>query len=159
MASSVEAEVEIDAPLADVWELYFDPRRWASWVDGFSAVESSSGYPEPGGTLVWRSTPAGRGRVSERVLAHESRELHRAAFSDPAAEGELQTRFEMLPAREGERRTRVHQTLSYSLLGGGPLRRLTDLLFVRSQMRGSLARSLDELRAEAEADSGRPSPG
>jgi uncharacterized protein YndB with AHSA1/START domain len=154
MASSVEAEVEIGASLAEVWDLYFDPRRWASWVDGFAAVESSSGYPGVGGTLTWRSTPAGRGRVSERVLAHEQRELHRVAFTDPGAEGELETRFTMLPAGGDERRTRVAQRLSYELASGGPLRRLTDLLFVRSQMRGSLQRSLTELRAEAEADAG-----
>jgi hypothetical protein len=33
---------------------------------------------------------------------------------------------------------------------GGPLRPLTDVLFIRPQMRGSLSRSLAELRLEAE---------
>jgi uncharacterized protein YndB with AHSA1/START domain len=147
--AETKASVEIDAPLADVWELYFDPARWASWVDGFAAVDSSEGYPDLGGELVWRSTPAGRGRVSERVVEHRPRSLHRIEFVDPAATGSLTTTFAMQPAAEG-RLTRVEQRLEYSLLTGGPLRPITDLLFIRPQMRRSLERSLAELRLEAE---------
>jgi uncharacterized protein YndB with AHSA1/START domain len=148
--ATVEASVEIAAPLADVWSLYFDRERWPAWVDGFASLASASeGYPEGGGELRWRSTPAGRGEVSERVLAHQPRSLHRIAFEDPATTGELETRFEMQPAGEG-RVTRVAQSLSYRLRGGGPLAPLTDLLFIRSQQRRSLQRSLIELRLEAE---------
>lgn len=148
----VEASVEIAAPLADVWDLYFDERRWRSWVDGFASVAGSSGYPETGGSLRWRSTPAGRGDVSERVLEHEHRRRHRVAFRDPGAEGELAVSFEMVPGGEADRRTRVSQRMTYELSSGGPLRALTDRLFIRGQMRGSLERSLADLRAEAEAD-------
>ena len=152
--AEVEATVDIPAPLADVWDLYFDPQRWPAWVDGFASVASSNGYPEAGGRLSWRSTPAGRGDVSERVLEHEPRRLHRVAFTDPGAEGELEVRFEMVPGGEADRRTRVSQRLSYRLSSGGPLRAITDRLFIRAQMRGSIERSLAELRTEAEA--GRP---
>jgi len=65
--AKVEASVEIPAPLAEVWDLYFDAARWPAWVDGLAAVASANGYPEAGGELVWRSTAAGRGRVRERV--------------------------------------------------------------------------------------------
>ncbi len=34
--AEVGGEVEIAAPLAEVWELYFDPASWRSWVDGFA---------------------------------------------------------------------------------------------------------------------------
>ena len=157
--SEVEARVEIPAPLADVWDLYFDPDRWRSWVDGFARVlEVSPDYPEVGGRLVWESTPPGRGRVEERVLAHEERRLHAVAFRDPATEGELTVRFEMAPAREGsERLTVVTQKQDYRLTEGGPLAGLTDRLFIRSQMRGSLERSLLELRGEL-LSAGRPPP-
>ncbi len=147
--AEVEATAQIGAPLADVWELYFDPTRWASWVDGFGSVISSDGYPEEGGKLSWRSTPAGRGQVEERVLAHEPRSLHRVAFQDPATEGELEVRFSIHPGGEG-RVSAVTQRLSYRLTGGGPLSAITDRLFIRSQMRGSLQRSLAELKVEAE---------
>jgi uncharacterized membrane protein len=157
----VEASVEIGAPLAEVWDLYFDRARWAAWVDQFGSVVSESGYPGAGGELVWRSGAAGRGAVTELVRAHEPRSLHRIEFEDPQAAGELETRFEMRPAGEGgERSTRVAQRLDYRLTTGGPLRAVTDLLFIRSQMRGSLQRSLSDLRLEAErSGSSRVQPG
>ena len=147
--AEVGAEIEIAAPLADVWGVYFDPESWRSWVDGFARVTASDGYPERGGTLSWESTPAGRGRVSERVLEHEPRHLHRIAYTDPGSAGELETRFEMLPAGEGVRRTRVRQTLRYELHEGGPVAALTERFFIRSQMRRSLQRSLADLLVEA----------
>ena len=66
--SEVSASVAIEASLADVWEWHFDPAGWPIWADGFGTVVSSEGYPEKGGRLRWRSTPAGRGEVS--VPAH-----------------------------------------------------------------------------------------
>ena len=149
--TEVEAEIEIPAPMAEVWEVYFDPERWRDWVDGFARVTASDGFPGRGGTLSWESTPAGRGRVSERVLEHDIRRLHRAAYTDPGSHGELETRFEMVPAEGTERRTKVSQKLSYELQESGPLSAITDWLFIRSQMRRSLERSLAELRAEAAA--------
>ena len=147
--TEIEATVEIPASLADVWQLYFDPERWPIWVDGFTRVTASSGYPERGGTLSWESNPAGRGRVSERVLEHDPRRLHRVEYVDPGSSGELVTRFEMLAAGPEGRRTSVTQQLSYSLRESGPVAALTDRLFIRSQMRGSLQRTLADLRAEA----------
>jgi hypothetical protein len=146
--SRVEAEVVVGAPLADVWDLYFDRGRWVNWVDGFARVLDSDGYPEPGGTLTWESTPPGRGRVSERVLEHEPRRLHVIEFRDPSSEGTLETRFEMVAAGDQDRATRVAQALEYRLREGGPLSAITDRLFIRSQMRSSLGRSLSELRGE-----------
>ena len=144
----VEASAEIPAPLADVWDLYFDSDRWPSWVDQFAAVVSSSGYPEAGGELVWRSTAAGRGQVRERVVEHQPRSMHRIEFKDPESRGRLETAFEMVPAGE-ERTTRVTQRLAYEITGGGPLSAVTDFLFIRTQMRRSLERSLGGLRLEA----------
>ncbi len=146
--ATVEASVDVPAPLADAWDLYFDSDRWPAWVDQFAAVVSADGYPEAGGVLVWRSTAAGRGQVRERVVAHEPRSLHRIEFEDPESRGTLETRFGIVAEGE-EGRTRVAQRLSYELTGGGPLAPITDFLFIRSQMRGSLERSLGALRLEA----------
>lgn len=155
--TEVSAEIEIPAPLADVWDVYFDPQRWASWVDGFARVTASDGFPERGGTLSWESSPAGRGRVSERVLEHEPRRIHRAEYKDPGSQGELETSFEMLPAEGEERRTQIRQKLTYELHEGGPLSAITDRLFIRSQQQRSLQRSLGELRAEIIATASPPS--
>ena len=137
--------VLVSSSLKETWDFYFDPGRWATWVDGFHAIEESAGYPEEGGTLVWRSTPAGRGTVRERVLAHSPRTLHRIAFEDPQSAGELESRF----AVEGDG-TRVTLALEYRIAGGGPLSRLTERLFVRGQVRRSLQRTLLRLKHEAE---------
>ncbi|MDX6583833.1 MAG: hypothetical protein QOI10_3017 [Solirubrobacterales bacterium] len=143
--AELSESVLVGVSLADAWGYYFEPSGWPAWVDGFHAVEEASGYPETGGTLVWRSTPAGRGTVRERVLAHEPRTLHRIAFSDPESSGELTTRF----ALEGEA-TRVTLELSYALPGSGPFTWLTERIFVRGQVRRSLQRTLARFRLEAE---------
>jgi uncharacterized membrane protein len=143
----VAEEVVIDAPLAEVWDFYFQAETWPTWVDQFARVGSSSGYPEVGGTLVWESVAAGRGQVTEKVLAHEPRKLHRVEFRDPESEGELEVRFTIEPG-EGTGATKVEQKLEYAITSGGAFSGLTDVLFVRSQMRGSLQRSLGRLRLE-----------
>jgi uncharacterized protein YndB with AHSA1/START domain len=142
--AKVAEEILIEATLAEVWDAYFEPRRWPSWVDGFQAVVSSQGYPEEGGTLRWRSNPSGRGTVSERVLEHEPRHRHRVGFSDDASEGELLTTFTMQ-----RQSVLVRQELTYELKEEKPLHRLTDRFFVRPRLRESLARSLRGLAAEA----------
>jgi len=145
--ASVADSVHVAAPVAVVWRLYFEPATWPAWVDGFGSVESSDGYPERGGTLRWRSTPAGRGTVSERVLEHEPQRLHRVEFSDPESEGELVTAFEP----DGGDATRVSQKVAYRLRDAGVLTRLTDPIFIRPQVARSVRRSLERLRIEAEA--------
>lgn len=135
----------VEASLAETWDHYFEPRGWGSWVDGFQAVERDDGYPEEGGTLIWRSTPAGRGRVTERVIEHQPRRRHRIEFADPESRGDLLSRFEI----EGEA-TRVTLELDYRLAGSGPFAWLTERLFVRGQVRGSLQRTLLRFKHEAE---------
>jgi hypothetical protein len=147
---AVEESVQVRASLAETWELYFEPTTWPTWVDGFTRVESSEGYPERGGTLRWRSTPAGRGLVEERVLEHEPRSLHLVAFSDPESEGELRTTFAIATAPDSEQGTRVRQQLTYRVRDAGVLTRLTDVFFIRPQIARSLRRSLEQFRVEAE---------
>ena len=146
--AKVTESVLVGASLATSWDRYFDPEGWRAWLEGFERVERSEGYPEEGGTLVWQSNPAGRGTVTEQVVAHEPRTLHRIAFSDPQSSGELTTRF----AIEGEG-TRVTLELTYTVGGGGPLSRITDLLFARSQVIASLRRTLMDFRVEVEEPS------
>jgi uncharacterized protein YndB with AHSA1/START domain len=141
---TVRAEVAIDLSLAEVWETYFDPVGWPEWVDGFEGVTSMGGYPLAGGELEWRSIPAGRGAVREEVVEHEPRRLHMVRFSDDHSEGTLTTTFEM----KGGGVT-IEQELSYTVKRQGPFGAITDVLFVRSQMRESLQRSLGRLRGEA----------
>src|SRR3954452_24109418 len=143
--SNVSESVVVNASLAEVWDYYFEPRGWPAWVDGFGRTEASDGYPEAGASLRGRAIPAGRGEVTERVLEHEPRRLHRVAFRDPESAGELRTTFEI--AGQG---TAVPQELDYKLRSRGPLATPTARLFIRSQARGSLARTLARLKLEVE---------
>ena len=149
--ATVEESVLVGASLAETWDRFFDVRGWPSWVDGFQAAVESHGYPEVGGTLRWRSIPAGRGEVTERVVEHQHRRRHLISFEDPAMAGELDTRIEI----EGEG-TRVSQRLDYRLLDRGPIARLGALLFVRGQVRASMQRSLLAFRRAAEEAEGLP---
>ena len=67
------ASIDVPGLASDAEALWYDPVRWAAWVDGFGhVVELSEGWPAQG-TLQWSSTPGGRGRVSETVTAYEPR--------------------------------------------------------------------------------------
>jgi Polyketide cyclase / dehydrase and lipid transport len=149
--SKVSESVVVDASLAEVWDYYFEPRGWPAWVDGFGRIEASDRYPGAGGSLRWRSIPAGRGEVTEHVLEHEPRRFHRVAFRDPESVGELRTRFEI--AGSG---TTVTQEFEYRLRRRGPFAWLTDRLFIRSQVHGSVARTLARLKLEVEELAGEP---
>jgi hypothetical protein len=143
--ATLSESVLVSASLKETWDHYFEPTGWGSWVDGFEAVESSQGYPDAGGVLVWRSTRAGRGRVRERVIEHAPRTLHRIAFEDPESSGGLETRF----AVEGEG-TRVTVSVEYRLASRGLFAGLTDRLFVRGQVGQSVRRTLLRFKHEAE---------
>jgi Polyketide cyclase / dehydrase and lipid transport len=136
--SVVEQDVLVPASLADVWDHYFEPRSWPDWVDSFGSVIEIDGYPEAGGTLRWKSVPAGRGEVVEKVLEHEYRRRHRIEFSDPSMEGEMTVTFSI----EGEG-TKIVTSMDYRLLDKSVFARLGALLFLKAQLRGTLRRSLD----------------
>ena len=146
--------VRIKATLAETWDFYFDLGSWSSWVEGFDRVESSDDYPDKGGRLVWRSRPAGRGRVAERVIEHQPRRRHRIAYEDPESDGELVTTFGI----DGDE-VEVTQEWKYRMKEGGVLAPITDRLFVRRQISGSLARTLNRLKLEIEERAGyQPTP-
>lgn len=132
----------IGVSLAEAWDAYFDPRRWPAWVDSFASILKIEGYPDEGGTLVWKTVAAGRGEVTERVEAHEPRRLHRVAFSDPTLTGTMEVRFAI--AGDG---ARLNVCFDYRAVERGPMA-LFASLFVRSQVRGTIRRSLQGLRFE-----------
>ncbi|MDX6586228.1 MAG: hypothetical protein QOI31_701 [Solirubrobacterales bacterium] len=141
--SVVEQEVVVAASLADAWDLYFEPRSWPDWVDSFGSVIEIDGYPDAGGRLRWKSIPAGRGEVMEKVLEHEPRRKHRIEFADPSLAGEMTVTF----AIEGDG-TKIVASMDYRLLDRSAFARLGALLFLKAQLRGTLRRSLDAFAPE-----------
>ena len=67
------ASIEVPGLASAAEELWYDPQRWASWVDGFGHVARLSDEWPAAGTLTWDSVPGGRGRVLETVVSYEPR--------------------------------------------------------------------------------------
>jgi hypothetical protein len=130
--------------------LWTDPGRWASFVEGFGQVLSrGETWPEPGAKLVWRSTPGGRGTVTERVV-----ELGEGRFATQVYEEALAGRqsFAATPAPDGG--SDVELSLEYELSRPGPLRALSDALFIRRALRDALRRTLRRFAVEADEEAG-----
>lgn len=120
--------------------LWTDLSRWPTFIDGFGHVlEVSDSWPQPGAKLIWRSTPAGRGRVTERVVEHEE-----GRFATDIFEDQLSGRQTLWFEPEV-----VTMELDYTLAGGGPFRALTDVLFIRRAQTMALERTLRRFSTEA----------
>jgi hypothetical protein len=130
--------------------LWYDTSRWPTFVDGFAHVVSKEGdWPAAPSTLVWQSTPAGRGRVLERVTEYEPRLGQTAVVEDPKMTATQRVVF--TPSDSG---VEITLSMDYTLKEGGPLKPFMDFFFVRRAIGDSLRRTVDrfarELRAEAE---------
>jgi polyketide cyclase/dehydrase/lipid transport protein len=145
----VSAAVTVPGRVAEAEELWYDPHRWAAWIDGFGHVAKLEGeWPQTGARLLWDSRPQGRGRVAEKVLAYEPRGGQTVDVEDERLNGTQTVSFEP----EGDH-VRVSLTLQYRLKQRNPI---VDLLFIRRALRDSLQRTLarfgHELRAEVTSD-------
>jgi polyketide cyclase/dehydrase/lipid transport protein len=145
----VSAAVTVPGRVAEAEELWYDPHRWAAWIDGFGHVAKLEGeWPQTGARLLWDSRPQGRGRVAEKVLAYEPRGGQTVDVEDERLNGTQTVTFEP----EGDQ-VRVSLTLQYRLKQRNLI---VDLLFIRRALRDSLQRTLarfgHELRAEVTSD-------
>lgn len=127
------------------YALWVDVRRWPTFVDGFKQAERlDESWPGPGAKVVWRSTPDGRGVVTERVTeADPGRRLVTEVFEERCA-GVQTVSFE--PDADG---SIVELELDYELSSGGPLRGVTDVLFIRRAQADALRRTLRRFGTEA----------
>ena len=143
------ARSSLPLPPADVLRLWCDVERWPSFVEGFARrLELTEAWPEPGGRVVWESTPDGRGRVTEKVT--ENAQDH---FSTQVYEKALmgtQT-LRVLPASDG---SEAELSLEYELVRYGPLGGVADALFIRRALRDALKRTLYRFSVEAEDEAG-----
>jgi hypothetical protein len=141
----VAASITVPGRVVDAEELWYDPHRWAAWIDGFGHVAKLEGeWPQAGATLLWDSRPHGRGRVLERVLAYEPRGGQTLAIEDEKLTGTQAVSF--MP--DGDE-VRVNLTLEYSLKDGNPI---IDLLFIRRALLQSLRRTLTRFAHERRAE-------
>lgn len=132
---------------AEALALWSDVERWPSFVEGFARrLELTEAWPEPGGRIVWVSTPDGRGRVTETVTERAPDRFSTQVF-EKALMGTQTLRA--LPASDG---SEVELSLEYELTRYGPLGGVADALFIRRALRDSLKRTLFRFSVEAEEE-------
>jgi hypothetical protein len=130
--------------------LWSDPDRWATFVEGFARVlERDPEWPGGGAKLVWESTPAGRGRVTEKVVDAEGPDR----FVTQVFEDRLHGR-QTFRVVESEGGSRAELALEYELTKYGPLGAIADAIFIRRAIRDSLRRTLRRFSVEAEEEAG-----
>ena len=143
--ASARATVPLTPP--EVLRLWADVERWPSFVEGFARrLEVREPWPEPGGRVVWESTPTGRGRVTETVVEKAGDRFATQVFEDALAGTQT---LRALPASDG---SEVELSLEYELAKYGPLRGLADVLFIRRALRDALRRTLFRFRVEVEEE-------
>jgi hypothetical protein len=141
------ATVQVPGLASDAEALWYDPIRWAAWVDGFGhVVELADGWPAAG-QLVWESTPGGRGRVLEIVTAYEARQGQTLSVEDSRLRGKQRVTFE-----PGPDAVTVTLRLDYELKEQAPLTWVVDRLFIRRAVTASLRRSLSRFARERRGD-------
>src|SRR5918998_295172 len=147
--ASARAEIEVAGQISEAERLWYDLGRWASFVEGFAHVTKQEGdWPKTGSRIVWNSVPAGRGLVSERVVAYEVRVAQTVEVEDPQLTGTQTISF----APAGEGRCRVVLELEYKLKQRGPFAPVVDALFVRRALRDALRRTLARFARELRSD-------
>ena len=138
-------ERDVALPPAQALELWLDTARWPTFVEGFAHVESrDSDWPHPGSKVVWQSRPGGRGRVTEQVKALAGGEVVTTVYED-ALHGTQSVSF--TPGEHGG--SCVTIALEYQLQSGGPLKKITDALFIRRALSDAQKRTLRRFATEA----------
>jgi Polyketide cyclase / dehydrase and lipid transport len=141
-----QARAAIDVPglASDAEALWYDHRRWPTFVDGLHHVARLEGdWPRTGARVVWDSRPGGRGRVVERVVAYEPRGGQTLAVEDERLRGEQRVAF---TPREGG--VTIALELRWTLKERRGIPAVVDLLFVRRPQREALERTLRRFAAE-----------
>ena len=133
----------VDGSVHEAETCWYDVARWPAWVDELARVIAVEGdWPREGSEVTWESGPAGRGRVRERVIAHEPLAGQTLDVEDDSIIGTQQVTF--TPAG---RAVEVGLNLDYRIKRRSPFTPLVDFLFVRRVMADSLARTLTRFAA------------
>ena len=146
--SRATATITVPGRAVEAERVWYDPTRWASWIEGFGHVVSlDDSWPRKGSRLLWDSPPQGRGRVSERVVAYEMRMGQTLAVEDGRLEGTQRVTFEPQPDS-----VNITLTLEYRLKERNPLTPVIDLLFIRRAQTDALRRTLRRFASELAAE-------
>jgi hypothetical protein len=147
---TARADAEVALTPEAALRLWTDLSRWASFVEGFARVlEADREWPAHDSRVIWESIPAGRGRVTEKVVEPPAA----GAFATMVFEDRLAGR-QTFHAVESAGGARVELTLEYTLTRHGPLGAVADAIFIRRALRDSLRRTIQRFAVEAQDDAG-----
>jgi len=146
--AKVRASVALAALASQAEELWYDTRRWPTFIDGLHHVARLEGdWPHQGARVLWDSNPGGRGRVQERVIAYAAREGQTLAVEDEKIYGTQRVTF--TPTETG---VTVGLELEYTLKETRPGMAVVDFFFIRRPQRESLQRTLQRFAAEVASE-------
>ena len=144
----VSASILVPGLASQAEELWYDTKRWPTFIDGLHHVARLEGdWPRAGARVLWDSKPGGRGRVQERVMTYAAREGQTVDVEDEKIRGTQRVTFD--PAEDG---VVVGLELRYELKSQRPGMALVDLLFIRRPQRESLQRTLRRFRTEVASE-------
>lgn len=131
---------------------WYDTSRWMFWVDELDEVtEVDDPWPKTGGRLVWQSGPAGRGRVTEKVVSYEPLGGQTVEVEDESLRGRQSVAF----TPQGDE-VEITLTLAYEVKRRSLFMPLIDPLFIRPVIVRSLRSTLSRFGGElAAASTGR----
>jgi hypothetical protein len=146
--ASAEADLVLTPEAA--LRLWADVDRWPTFVEGYArTLERSPDWPAAGARLVWETSPAGRGRVTEKVKEGQGPDRFVTTVFEERLHG-TQT-FRVVESEAG---SRAQLSLEYKLTKYGPLSAVADAIFIRRAIRDSLRRTLARFAVEAEEEAG-----
>jgi Polyketide cyclase / dehydrase and lipid transport len=144
----VRARIEVAGLASDAEALWYDHRRWPTFVDGLKHVARIDGdWPHEGARVVWDHEHGGAGRVMLRVESYEPRAGQTVRIEDERVSGVQEVRF-----RPYEGGCRVELERSYEPKDPRLRPALLDRLVVRRSQRETLERTLRRFAAELAAE-------
>jgi hypothetical protein len=138
------AESSFAASIDEAEALWYETERWPRWIDGLRRVTDRDGdWPRAGARVTWESTPAGRGRVVERVTSYRPGDGQTLEVEDDSLRGHQRVAF-----RELAEGVLVELALEYELKARSLITPLVDLFFIRRAIAASLRSTLERFGAE-----------
>ena len=87
----VRSVTVVEAPGIEAEQLWFDPSRWASWLQGFAHLVSlDDGWPVDGRRIY----DGPRGRVQEQIMRYTAGSGYSSTIEDPHVSGVINVTFE-----------------------------------------------------------------
>jgi hypothetical protein len=144
----VSARIEVPGQASAAEALWYDHRRWPTFIDGLKHVARIEGdWPREGALVVWDSWPEGRGRVLERVVVHEPRVGQTLAVEDERIRGTQRVGF--APHEGG---VTIRLELDYEPKDPRMRWPPVDLVFMRRSQRDALQWTLRRFASELHAE-------